>query len=221
MKELESLGSAQTRKTYARHGVGPNQFGVSYANFNRMAKQIKKNQDLAVALWESGNHDARVLALKIADPESISSKTLDQWVRDLDNYVIAGELAGLAAKTKHARSKMKTWSSASAEMKGQAGWTITGHLAMTDGALTDQECEALLKTIERDIHQSKNRVRHAMYMALIAIGVRNEKLQELAIAAAKRIGHVEIDHGDTNCKTPDAVEYIKKTVAHRRKRMHC
>jgi hypothetical protein len=54
--------------------------------------------------------------------------------------------------------------------------------------------------------------------ALIAIGVRNDQLEKLAITAAKRIGTVEVDHGDTDCKTPDAVAYIAKTKAHRVKK---
>jgi hypothetical protein len=57
-----------------------------------------------------------------------------------------------------------------------------------------------------------------MNNALINIGVRSSALQKKAIAAAKRIGKVEVDHGETGCKTPDAVAYIKKTVAHRKKK---
>jgi hypothetical protein len=56
-----------------------------------------------------------------------------------------------------------------------------------------------------------------MNMALIAIGVRSAGLRKLALAAAKRIGKVEVDHGDTSCKTPDAAAYIAKTVDHRRR----
>ena len=52
-----------------------------------------------------------------------------------------------------------------------------------------------------------------MNSALISIGVRNSKLERKALAAAKRIGKVEVDHGETSCKTPDATAYIKKTVA--------
>ena len=56
-----------------------------------------------------------------------------------------------------------------------------------------------------------------MNNAVINIGVRNSRLQRKTIAAAKRIGKVEVDHGETGCKTPDAVSYIKKTVAYKKK----
>jgi hypothetical protein len=64
----------------------------------------------------------------------------------------------------------------------------------------------------------KNRVRDAMNSAVIAIGIRNPKLEKKALAAAKRIGQVEVDHGETSCKTPDATAYIHKTLERRRKK---
>ena len=77
--------------------------------------------------------------------------------------------------------------------------------------------EKQLKVIERDIHKRKNETKYCMNGTLIAIGVRNAKLEKLALKAAERIGKVEVDHGDTACKTPDAATYIKKTVARKRK----
>ena len=68
MKELESLGNEQFRKTYRRHGVQGELFGVSSAHFATLKKKIKTDHDLALQLWKSGNYDARVLATMIADP---------------------------------------------------------------------------------------------------------------------------------------------------------
>ena len=65
---------------------------------------------------------------------------------------------------------------------------------------------------------AQNRVKDAMNMALISIGTRNPKLEKKALGAAKRIGKVEVDHGETSCKTPDAAAYIKKVLAQRRKK---
>lgn len=85
----------------------------------------------------------------------------------------------------------------------------------TNSTVPNPKFATLLKTIERDIHGAPNHVRQAMNGALIAIGLRNTKLEKLAVAAAKRIGKVEVDHGDTSCQTPDAVAYIAKTKARR------
>jgi hypothetical protein len=83
-------------------------------------------------------------------------------------------------------------------------------LALQDQALPDAFFEPYLSRIERDISAEKNRVREAMNNALIAIGMRNDALEERALAVANAIGNVNIDHGQTNCKTPDASAYIRK-----------
>jgi len=216
LHELGRLGTAQNRKVYARHGVGPNMFGVSYANLERLKKILGINHDLARGLWTSANHDARILATKIADPARVSSRDLDRWVRDLDNYVISDAFSELAAQTPWARKRMETWGAARGEWIGRVGWLVLARLARSDGSLTDRELTEKLAIIEREIHTRKNRTRDAMNSALIAIGLRNPALKAQALAAAKRIGKVEVDHGQTSCKTPDAAEYIQRAAARTR-----
>jgi 3-methyladenine DNA glycosylase AlkD len=58
MAALERAGSAQTRKTYARHGAAEPMFGVSFATLKTMRKRIGVDHQLALALWETGNFDA-------------------------------------------------------------------------------------------------------------------------------------------------------------------
>ena len=96
------------------------------------------------------------------------------------------------------------------------GWGVLGGLPSRE-ELPDTFFEPYLKTIEAKIHSSKNRVRYNMNMALISIGVRSAGLHRKAAAAAKRIGTVVVEHGKTGCKTPDAVSYMDKTLAHRAK----
>ena len=103
-----------------------------------------------------------------------------------------------------------------AEFVAQAGWTMLAVAAMKDPSLTDAELEVRLAHIEKHIHKAKNRVPHAMNSALIAIGMRNPRLEQLALAAAARIGKVEVDHGETGCKTPAAEPYIAKLWLRRR-----
>ena len=74
MRALEAAGTAQNRKIYARHGVGGEMFGVSYADLGKLERKIRVDQELAEELWATGNHDARVLATKIADPEGSEAR---------------------------------------------------------------------------------------------------------------------------------------------------
>lgn len=218
MNELESLGTAQNRKVYARYGVDENKFGVSYADLYKLQKKIKVDHDLAMQLWESGNHDARVLATLIADPLKTTDKLAESWMKEVSNYVLMEMLTKFLAKTPLAHKKAEKWHKAKVEWVSSAGWALLAQLALSDKSLPDDYFEPLLDQIEQTIHTSKNRVRYEMNGALIAIGLRNDKLEKRALAVAKSIGKVEVDHGQTGCKTPDAAEYIRKAQAYRDKK---
>ena len=218
MTELESLGTEQTRKTLRRHGVGENQFGVLFSALGKLKKRIKTDHDLALELWETGNYDARLLATMIADPKKANSTMLDRWANDLANYSLADALSTYVETTPIAREKAEQWIKSDNEWIATAGWNVLGALTVTEPALPDAYFEPYLAQIERDLHGSKNRVRYAMNNVVIAIGVRSDALEPEAIATAERIGTVVVDHGLTNCKTPDAVPYIQKTKAYREKK---
>jgi 3-methyladenine DNA glycosylase AlkD len=209
MAELEAAGSEQTRKTYRRHGVIDEQFGVNYSFMNPFAKKIKVDHELAKALWASGNHDARILATMIADPEQADDALLETWIHDLNNYGLSDAFSGYAAKTPLAREKAEQWTQSDHEWIGATGWNVLGDLARNDASLPDEYFLPYLDTIERDLHSAKNRTRYSMNNALIAIGLR-PGLEARAIDVAHNIGKVIVDHGETNCKTPDAISYIQK-----------
>ncbi|MEA2599279.1 MAG: hypothetical protein QOF89_271 [Acidobacteriota bacterium] len=211
---LKSLGKEQTRKTYRRHGAGEDVYGVNTPDLKSLQKKIKVDQALAGELWRSGNHEARILATMIADPQKLDGATLDAWAAGLDNYPETGYLAGLVARSPAAREVMARWIDSDGEWIASAGWAVLSHL-VASGEISDAEAEAFLERIERDLHGSKNRVRHQMNGALIAIGGYRPALQAKALAAGGRIGKVEVDHGDTDCKTPDAAGYIKKMAGKR------
>ncbi|MFH1862493.1 MAG: DNA alkylation repair protein [bacterium] len=211
LKELEGCGSPQNRKVYARHGVGRNMYGVSFANLNVLKRKIRVDHDLALALWQTGNHDARVLATMIADEKQISWELLELWAQDLDNYIIADSFAGLAARMAEARAAIERWTASDHEWISRAGWQLLAILAMRAPDLTDDYFDPWLNLIATSIHSRKNRVKDAMNSALIAIGIRNGTLRQRALAVAGRIGKVEVDHGKTDRQTPDAIEYIAMT----------
>jgi 3-methyladenine DNA glycosylase AlkD len=218
MKELKSLGTAQNRKIYARHGAAEPMFGVSYKNLGALTKKLKRDHELACALWASGNHDARILATMIADPAQVDGRTAERWVKELGDHVACDAVARLVAASPVARAKAAKWISSKNEFLSRAGWNIVAHLANDDAELDDAFFAPLVPKIEASIHVAPNSLRYAMNMALICIGVRSAKLRSKVLAAAKRIGKVEIDYGETNCKTPDAAAYIAKTLAHRRQK---
>jgi 3-methyladenine DNA glycosylase AlkD len=220
MAKLKSLGSAQTRKTYRRHRVTGDMFGVKYGDLEKLIKQIKVDHDLALALWETGNLDARVLATKIVDREQLTAKTLSAWANDVDNRALSFVISDLASGCDVGRKAARKWRSIKKEWPGATGWmALAGTLRLDPGSLTKNECRELLAAIEERIHGSPNWIKYSMNTALISMGSFVPGMEQEATRAANRIGQVEVDHGDTACKTPLAVPYIKKAAAHQRAKL--
>jgi 3-methyladenine DNA glycosylase AlkD len=216
MEQLAALGTEQTRKTYRRHGATGEVFGVLYSELRKLHKRCGTDQQLADALWATGIHDARVLATLVADPATMTDAKLEEWAGQVDNYPLGDAVAELAAKAPDAVERMKAWIASGREWVTAAGWQVVTILASRgNGELDDGAYGDYLEQIERTIQSSPNRVRHSMNGALIAIGLRNPELQTKALAAAERIGKVVVDHGQTNCKTPDAISYIRRAVLRR------
>lgn len=216
MRALEKAGTAQNRKTYTRHGAEEPMFGVSFATLKTLVKKIGVDHELAHELWKTKNHDARILALKIADPARMSPSDLDLWTRANATSVrmCGGYAAMLAAEGPHGVGRARAWLASSDAGLRAAGWTLTAYLASLDETLPDEWFLERIATIENSIHQVSNAERESMNSAMITIGGRNAALRKAATSAAKRVGKVEVDHGDTACKTPEAGPYIEKMWAH-------
>jgi 3-methyladenine DNA glycosylase AlkD len=214
MAALEKAGSEQTRKTYARHGVTAPMFGVSFATLKTMVKQIGVDHALARELWNTGNHDARTLAVKVADPAKVTPAELDRWARGMRVRSCGGYVPSLAGESPHGPKKAREWLAAKDETMRVNGWTLAGILTHAAEGESDEWFLGLVQRIEQTIHQSTNDERYAMNGALIAFGGRSPTLREAATIAADKIGVVEVDHGDTSCQTPQALAYIEKAWAY-------
>ncbi|EJQ39129.1 hypothetical protein IEC_02087 [Bacillus toyonensis] len=218
MQQLEKYGTEQNRKTYKNHGAKEPLFGVSFANLKLLKKKIEKDHDLAISLWETKNMDAMTLATYILEPKNVTSEQLNSWIRDVDYYCLMDVLMTAICTSPIAIERMDEWTKSDDEWIGRAGWSLLANIAIKNKKLDDNFFMPYLEEIKVHIHNEKNRKREAMNSALIAIGIRNEALEQQAIEIAREIGKVKIDHGATSCKTPDAEPYIKKARERAEKR---
>jgi 3-methyladenine DNA glycosylase AlkD len=214
MRAIEGKGTPHRAVLYRRHGIGERTVGLSYADVGALAKRIGINHALALELWKTGLHDARIVATRIADPTHLTASTLKHWLKACANYVVTDAVAGLAADAPGALESALEWIADPGEWIASAGWTTIALLVMREG-LEESLAERLIATIERGIHAAPNRTRYAMNSALIAIGGAMPRLRARARQAATAIGVVDVNHGETGCKTPDAATMIDKMAAHR------
>lgn len=220
LAQLEELGTPQNRKVYPRHGVKGPLFGVSYANLRSLAKRLAPDPRLAFELWSSGNHDARVLATMVDDPSRISERTLRERLADVDDYVLADALASLIGRSALRDKLAGDWTAdPEDEWTGTVGWSLVAAQALdAERCPSDEYFMERLSYIERHIANAANRVRHSMNGALIAIGCRSREMRKAAEGVSSRIGKVEVDHGETSCKTPEAIPYLARVWRRKTKR---
>ena len=214
LAQLKKLGNPKAVATYARHGVSGACYGVNYGDLKPFVKKIGKNQAMALELWKSGVHDARIAATMIAEAQKMTRADIENWLGECNNYVLTDAVSSVAAGMPGALKIARAWTEQKDEWVTMAGWNTIGVLA-SKGGVTVEDARPLLDRIEKTIHKQPNRTRHAMNGVLIGIGGYVDALRTRALAVAKAIGKVEVDHGDTNCVTPDAAGYIAKLQAHR------
>ncbi|MCA9544378.1 MAG: DNA alkylation repair protein [Myxococcales bacterium] len=207
---LEAAGNPNIATVYQRHGVAGPAYGVRLGDVDRIRRQIGTDAALASALWGTGNHDARVLACRVADPLALSAEQLAEWVAAVDNYVLADALAGLAAKSPHRARLGEIWRADPREYVGRLGWRMIAQRVMAEPEVPAALLEAWLGEIQVGLAGALNRTKEAMHDALIAIGGTRPDVRERALAVARAVSPVAIDHGETGCKTPDAVAYIAR-----------
>ena len=217
LSTLKKLGKPQTAAIYKRHLSGDNVFGVLTSEIAKLQKKIRVDHVLALELWKTGNAEARILALQVADPEKLTRTDADSLVKDGPVHFVGWYLSELVGRSPIAEETMRAWMKSPDEFAREMGYGIFGVRLKDDpSSVSDADAEKVLATIEKEIHRSPNWARYAMNGALISIGIFKPALRKKVIEAARRIGKVEVDHGETNCKTPNAVSYIEKASNRKR-----
>jgi 3-methyladenine DNA glycosylase AlkD len=229
MRELEAAGSEQTRKTFARHGISIPMFGVKVADLKLIAKKIRGDQSLALQLYDTGNYDAMYLAGLVADGSLMSKKELEHWAKSTKCKVLCGyTVAWVATESRFVLELALKWIGAKSESIAVCGWsTYAGLVAIKpDEELDLDEIRTLLDRVAEEVHTAPNRVRYVMVQFVISVGGYVRPLLATAKKVAESIGTVSVDHENTDCKTPNATEYINKIesmgrIGKKRKTMKC
>jgi histone H3/H4 len=216
MKDLEKKGSDSIRKILKNHGANEPIFGVKVADLKVIQKKVKKDHQLAMELFSTGNYDAMYLAGLIAEESKMNKKDIEQWAeRSHSSGISEYTVAWVAAESDFGWELGMKWIDSPIEKIASAGWnTLSGVIAMKpDNELDIATIKKLLQRIVKEIHGAPNRVRYTMNGFVIGVGSYIKELTKEAVEIAKKIGDVYVDMGGTACKVPAAADYIKKMEA--------
>lgn len=189
LTELKNRANAENVRGMARFGINPlNNLGISMPVLRKLGKAIGINHRLAQDLWNSGIHEARILAAMIDDPDEVTDIQMETWVRDFDSWDICDQvISNLFDKTPFACSKAIEWSARKEEFIKRAGFVMMAELAVHDKKASDDKFIRFFSLIIREAGDDRNFVKKAVNWALRQIGKRNLRLNALARATALKI----------------------------------
>lgn len=187
--ELAARGSEESRAGMARYGINTaDALGVSVYELRRVAKELGRDHELAMALWATGNHEARLLASMVDEPTRVTEAQMDAWAAAFDSWDLCDQVtSNLFDKTPYAWAKVREWSGADDEWVKRAAFATAAALAVQDKAATDEPYLEILELVRREAGDDRNFVKKAVNWALRNIGKRNLRLHAAAIATAEAI----------------------------------
>jgi 3-methyladenine DNA glycosylase AlkD len=190
---LERMASKQVRDGMARYAIPDDKaFGIPVGELQKLAKRLGRDHALALALWQSGFYEARLLASFVDEPARITSAQMDRWCRDFDSWAVCDTACfHLFDRSPHAFAQVERWAARKPEFEKRAAFALLASIAGHDKQASDTAFLACLPLIARAADDPRNFVKKAVSWALRRIGTRNAALKKAALALAKQLAASE------------------------------
>jgi 3-methyladenine DNA glycosylase AlkD len=213
LKQLQSLGSDKMRAQNAKHGAGPNQYGIKRGDLRKVAEKIKTDHALALALWQTGNIDAQFLATLIIEPEKLSADEMDRLVRSASWVQVTDWLLSyVVAQHPDKEPLRQKWMTAKHPMLGRAGWRLTADRIEEKENLDRLDLPALLDRIESEMGNAAPEVQWTMNCVLAQIGIHFPKHRQRALTIGEKLGLYRDYPVSKGCTSPFAPIWIEAMV---------
>ena len=183
--------------------------GVSMPNIRAIAKRCGTDQRLADDLWETGIHEARILATLVADPEALTGEVMDAWAADLASWDVCDSAADVFGRSPLATRKIRSWARGHEGYVKRCAFSMIARRAVWAKDALDREFLGYLPLIRRGATDPRNEVKKGVSWALRQIGKRNAALREAAIEEVERL--VELDAASARWIGRDALRELRST----------
>jgi 3-methyladenine DNA glycosylase AlkD len=189
MARLRSQGNPDGIAGMAKFGINTNKaYGISLWDLRELAKEIEIDHALAIQLWATGIHEARILASIVDDPKQVDEAQMEAWVSEFDSWDICDQVCdNLFGLTPYAWAKAVEWSSRPQEFVKRAGFVLMCVAAVHHKKASDQDFEVFFPLIVREANDERIYVKKAVNWALRQIGKRNLALNARAIQVVKEV----------------------------------
>ncbi len=216
LKKLKSLSNPRAVEGMAKYGItGERVYGVSIPDLRKMAREIGKNHSLSQQLWNSGIHEARILASMIDEPGMVTLKQMEEWVKDFDSWDVCDQVCmNLFDRTEFSYQKAIEWTANDKEFIKRAGFVLMAVFAVHNKEMSDKEFINFFPIIKRESTDNRNFVKKAVNWALRQIGKRNINLNKIAIKTAKEIQ--KMDSRSAKWIAQDAIKELTSNAVQKR-----
>ncbi len=213
---LKKHGSSSNVSGMARFGITPAKaFGVHTPTVRKLAKEIGTDHSLALSLWKTKYHEARILATLIADPEKVTEELMEIWVNDFDSWAVCDACCGeLFVYTPFAIQKTDEWCHREKEFVKRAGFVMIAELAVHRKDIANEIFLRFFPVIECEATDERNFVRKAVNWALRQIGKRNASLNRKAIALSRKLS--KMNNSTARWIGNDAIKDLHSPIVIRR-----
>lgn len=212
LAQLEFLGHEKVRAQNIKNGADHNQFGVRLGDIRKLAKKIKTNHELAIALWDTGNIDARLLAILLIKPKILSRDEIDLMVRSVNFVQVADWLISYVVKVHLDKESLRqSWMNDDNPWAARAGWSLTSE--RIDKGAEGLDLPALLDRIESEMKNAAPEVQWTMNFCLAGIGIHFPELRPRAIALGEKLGIYRDYPVSKGCTSPFAPIWINEMVS--------
>jgi 3-methyladenine DNA glycosylase AlkD len=193
LAHLQAKASPANVAGMARFGiVGEHRLGVAVPDLRRIAKVAGRDHPLALALWQTGIPEARIIASMVDNPKEVTEPQMEQWARDFNAWDVCDQVCqNLFDKTPLAWRKVRDWAERDEEYVKRAAFALLACLAWHDKNAADEQFIQLLLVIKRGATDERNFVKKAVNWALRTIGKRNARLNQAAIQVAREIQQLD------------------------------
>ncbi len=187
---FRSASNERDRAGMARFGINTERAfgGTTLPTLRQLGRRIGKNHPLALALWESGWHEARILASIVDDPAQLTLSQMDSWTAGFDSWDICDQVcSNLFRYSPHAWERIGHYAADEREFVRRTAFALLAELAVGDKTAEDQRFETYFPLIEQYATDPRNFVRKAVNWALRQIGKRNQRLHPQALELAQKL----------------------------------
>ena len=193
IEKIQSMADPQAVQGMARYGINPrNNLGVSIYKLRPLAKEIGQNHELALRLWNSGIHDARLLVCFVDDPSKVTSEQMDAWAADFDSWDICDQACtSLFDQSPLAWKKVFQWAERKEEFVKRGAFSLIAGLAVHDKQAENEQFEQFFPLLKKHALDERNYVKKAVNWALRNIGKRNLTLNKKTLQLSEEILHID------------------------------